>query len=108
MTRQAGVHVGHGDSCEHAADERVSVWNEVRAVNSLLSKLNKKKFLTLQSTWIDRFLGPQNTKIDTEGKERTTLMDKGETKEKNVNHGRRNYGITEETRASFTHELRTI
>lgn len=42
MTRQAGVHVGHGDPCEHAADEQVRVWNKVCAVSLLLFKLNKR------------------------------------------------------------------
>lgn len=69
VTRQAGVHVGHGDSCEHAADEQVRVWNRLQAIVMLLSKVNseKKRCYDSESTWVYHFSSSQNKEIVVEG-----------------------------------------
>ncbi len=40
---QAGVHIGHSDSCEHATEQQVKVRSKLHAVSLMLFQLNKKK-----------------------------------------------------------------
>lgn len=40
---QAGVHIGHSDSCEQATEMRVKLWYVLRTASSLLFALSKKQ-----------------------------------------------------------------
>lgn len=110
VTRQAGVHVGHGDSCEHAADEQVRVWNRLQAIVMLLSKVNseKKRCYDSESTWVYHFSSSQNKEIVVEGEK--TMDHRGETKGKTWTTNRETTGLLGhiETKASFTHVFLTI
>lgn len=92
VTRQAGVHVGHGDSCEHAADEQVRVWNKLQAIAILLSngEFRKKDVMIWKHLSLPLLKFPKQWDSRRGGK---TMDHRGETKGKNMNHQQRNYRI---------------
>lgn len=59
VTCQAGVHVRHSDSCEHATEQQVKVWSKMHAGSLMPFWLNEKKAVWLDTAPVDT--RPHNT-----------------------------------------------
>lgn len=108
VTSQAGVHVGHGDSCEHAADEQVRVWKETASHRNVAFQwwIQKKRCYDSESTWVYHFSSSQNKEIAVKGGEKQWVIEV-KPREKTWTTNRETTGLMGhvESKASFTHVL---